>query len=509
MRVIHFEHKDRTAIVDSARLLREHLRGHQRRPIAAAEAATLSGLPLDMAESALLALYSMHPATLKVDDDGTLWVTFASLDRRGGAGVAQRCWRWMARQTAPSLTRAREAIADLLVITLLPMLMLVLAGNIAGLAAPLTLDFPGVAVLRIFPGVVVFMVSGLMVVLAGISLLLELLLLAGPLLCAMGVGVLGVGIRAMVEGDAGGAAAGIIGALVFLAMGIPWSLFALEQFREMSDRNDPDAPYTSLWLPLRGFVFGPHARPGDEPIDALVDERRFTALLAERRGVVLVRDLVCLFGLTVSQAEGEISRLLLDYGGDIQVGDDAQPVYVFRGWQDPGVAVAADLRPAWERLGAPPRFWGVQRAEVWTISGLLLAGLAGLGISQLVFPGEPLLTPSLSSMLSGLSSMRRDGMTTLFTFWRGCGGWLYLAIAAVVVTRLPGWALRVTWHRWWRGRLARLQTFVDQAAVGGWHDEGPHWAEMGAEIDETMGCRDGQYFLRCPALRQMETSTTM
>jgi hypothetical protein len=365
--------------------------------------------------------------------------------------------------------------------------------------------------LRIFPGVLVVIVSGLMVVVAGLSLLLELLALAGPMLCALGVVSLGVVVEAMVQGDAGGAAAFVILGLVLLAMGIPWSLLALEHFRKMSDRNDPDAPYTSLWLPLRGFVFGPHAQPGEEPADALVDERRFTALLAERRGLVLVRDLVCLFGLTVSQAEGEISRLLLDYGGDIQVGDDAQPVYVFRGWQDPGVAVAADLRPAWERLGAPPRFWGVQRAEVWTISGLLLAGLAGLGISQLVFPGEPLLTPSLSSMLSGLSSMRRHETSNMFPFFpfvRGCGGWLYLAIAAVVVTRLPGWALRVTWHRWRRGRLARLQTFVDQAAVGGWHDEGPHWAEMGAEIDETMGCRDGQYFLRFPALRQTETTPT-
>ena len=74
MRAIHFEHKDRNTVAASARVLRRHIRGHQRRPIAAAEAATPSGLPLDMAEPA--ARPGMEAAARGARAAGTPWLSF-------------------------------------------------------------------------------------------------------------------------------------------------------------------------------------------------------------------------------------------------------------------------------------------------------------------------------------------------------------------------------------------------------------------------------------------------
>jgi hypothetical protein len=55
MRVVHIEPKSRIAEVD-ARRLEARLQGHVARDLTGADASALSGLPLDAAEAALLAL---------------------------------------------------------------------------------------------------------------------------------------------------------------------------------------------------------------------------------------------------------------------------------------------------------------------------------------------------------------------------------------------------------------------------------------------------------------------
>lgn len=90
---------------------------------------------------------------------------------------------------------------------------------------------------------------------------------------------------------------------------------------------------------------------GRERVDELSDERNFVAVVAASQGRVTVRDLVALFGWNVQRAHDQLTRLLLDYGGDIEVTDDGIMVFVFEALQEADEVEPPE--PVWLREKEP------------------------------------------------------------------------------------------------------------------------------------------------------------
>lgn len=74
---------------------------------------------------------------------------------------------------------------------------------------------------------------------------------------------------------------------------------------------------------LRGFRFAPVIEPlwgvGAKRRDDLWDERQFVGLIAECDGVIGLGDVMTTYVWTRDHAFEEMTRLLVDYGGDVRV----------------------------------------------------------------------------------------------------------------------------------------------------------------------------------------------
>ena len=102
------------------------------------------------------------------------------------------------------------------------------------------------------------------------------------------------------------------------------------------------------------FVFGPPAPPRDP----LADEKQVVAYIRAQRGRIAAVDLVRLMGWTFPRAEQEVTRLMVDYGGEPEVTEDGVVIYTFKELRKTAGGVAggvADLAPRWasERLETP------------------------------------------------------------------------------------------------------------------------------------------------------------
>jgi hypothetical protein len=120
-------------------------------------------------------------------------------------------------------------------------------------------------------------------------------------------------------------------------------------------RRAPGRPKKKLIASVFDFVFGP--KPPAE--DALKDEREVVAYLRAHQGRLVATDLVRLFGFGYTQAEEEVTRLLVDYEGEPEVTSDGVLVYSF-----PKLLKSTDdrsestWRTAWQRLEPRPLLTG-------------------------------------------------------------------------------------------------------------------------------------------------------
>ncbi len=427
---IAIERKDRdpAAIAAAAATLRAALLGAARLVVTPAEATALSGLPLDVSREALFHLAARYPAHIVVDATGAPGFAFDSLARR-------RQPPWQPALAAARAWYGRHADAAMGVFTLavLPALLWAITGNLGALIAALP-DARG-------PGGLLEGWLGWVVFAALVPTTLAMMLVAGLalLFCALPLAALyglGSGLWDLAHGlgrHTGGsfALAAIAGAL---SAGFAFVFVVGEEKRWARD----------LWGTVGGLLFGPALAPAD----ALADERRLTALIVARGGVLTVVDLVALFGWTVAQAESELARVLVDYGGDLAVAPSGAILYLF----DPlrlaaaDLPLAADLAPAFEREIAYRPFFGCARWLVYfaTLAGGL--GLAGLAMHPLiaVFP-----TPASWLALTGPRDIQ---------LLQGLGAWIYLAALLPIIVRLPGWLLG-------RLRWPERRRFLDLVAV--------------------------------------------
>ena len=104
------------------------------------------------------------------------------------------------------------------------------------------------------------------------------------------------------------------------------------------------------------FVFG----PPEPAVDPLQDEKQIVAYIRAQRGRIAAVDLVRLMGWTFPRAEEEVTRLMVDYGGEPEVSDDGVVFYTFKEVRKTADGSAEGISPRWasERLEAPSPLTG-------------------------------------------------------------------------------------------------------------------------------------------------------
>ena len=113
-----------------------------------------------------------------------------------------------------------------------------------------------------------------------------------------------------------------------------------------------------LYKRVFAFVFGP-PKPEEDP---LADEKQIVGYIRAQRGRIAAVDLVRLMGWTFPRAEQEVTRLMVDYGGEPEVTEEGVVLYTFKAVRKTASAGgAADLSsPCWaaERLERPAPLTG-------------------------------------------------------------------------------------------------------------------------------------------------------
>jgi hypothetical protein len=434
--VVHIEPKSADA-EDAARVLARVLGEAEKTEVTPADAATLSGLPLDRCEPALLLLASRFPSRMRVTESGALLFTFASLRPTRPAGRFAR----LVRAARAWLREKREQAVAVSAAVLGPPVLVLVCLNMGALAFyAQTLPWWGAIPID----VVVWPVLFVTFTLAFLSIvLLELF----PLI---GIALIGIGVTMPLipfidgMGESLGTRIGIalvlaLAAAMAITPGVLLARLGFSLFRDVV--NEPKHATTkAIWRGVGGLLLGP-PRAHD---DGLSDERRLVALIRERRGVLVESDLMALFGWTRAEAGAELARIVADYGGDIEVTDDGAILYRFDPLlQTAGHAAAhADTRPAWKLETSPPVFFGSPGwATGWTLVAIAIA-LAGLTF----VPGLALLPDR-----AAYARIVRDDAAA----FEGLGAWPYLAVLGVLAIRAPFWmARRIGFQR--RARLLAL-----------------------------------------------------
>jgi hypothetical protein len=123
-----------------------------------------------------------------------------------------------------------------------------------------------------------------------------------------------------------------------------------------SGRRAPRGPQTPFYKRVFAFVFGPPA----PAIDPLQDEKQIVAYIRAQRGRIAAVDLVRLMGWSFPRAEEEVTRLMVDYGGEPEVSDEGVVVYTFKALRKTARDAAETVTPrwAWERLEPSPPLTG-------------------------------------------------------------------------------------------------------------------------------------------------------
>jgi len=128
-------------------------------------------------------------------------------------------------------------------------------------------------------------------------------------------------------------------------------------------------PREPLYKRVFAFVFGP-PRPAEDP---LADEKQIVGYIRAQRGRIAAVDLVRLMGWTFPRAEQEVTRLMVDYGGEPEVTEEGVVLYTFKAVRKTaGVGSALETSaPCWApgRLETPAPLTGNEPGTNAMIAG--------------------------------------------------------------------------------------------------------------------------------------------
>jgi hypothetical protein len=114
--------------------------------------------------------------------------------------------------------------------------------------------------------------------------------------------------------------------------GIPWIWYLM--MPDLAPSRDPwgrpvrrleGAPKKRFYQSVFDFVFGPK-RPAADPKEL---EKQLVSFLRAHKGRVTASELAALTGLGLDAADEELTRLLVEYDGEVEVAEDGTLLYVF------------------------------------------------------------------------------------------------------------------------------------------------------------------------------------
>jgi hypothetical protein len=145
--------------------------------------------------------------------------------------------------------------------------------------------------------------------------------------------------------------------------GLPWIWFWLMpdlappgyySDRYGRPRQARPKPQKRFYQSVFDFVFGPKG----QPVDPRQQDKLLLAFLREHKGRVTAAELSALSGLSLSDADEELTRLMVEYDGEVEVAPDGSLLYVF-----------AEVMPSADSLRGSWRYVWDQRDEVAPLTG--------------------------------------------------------------------------------------------------------------------------------------------
>jgi hypothetical protein len=132
-----------------------------------------------------------------------------------------------------------------------------------------------------------------------------------------------------------------------------------------------NAPKKRFYNSVFDFVFGPKTAPHD-PRSA---DKRLLAFLRDHKGRVTASELSALTGLSLAAAEEELTRLMVEYDGEVEVADDGTLLYVFEEVLPSASTAGTRWTWAWDEADPLPPLTGNTPA-----ANAVTAGFAGFNL---------------------------------------------------------------------------------------------------------------------------------
>jgi len=136
-------------------------------------------------------------------------------------------------------------------------------------------------------------------------------------------------------------------------------------------RRPRNVPQKRFYQSVFDFVFGPKTAPHD-PREA---DKRLLAFLRDHKGRVTAAELSGLTGLSLASAEEELTRLMVEYEGEVEVADDGTLLYVFEEVLPSASAAGTRWTWAWDQADPVPPLTGNTPA-----ANAVTAGFAGFNL---------------------------------------------------------------------------------------------------------------------------------
>lgn len=475
--IIRIERKSANLEAAAEQLLAA-LRRAERLDVTPADAAATSGLPLALCQEALFHLATRFPTRVRVGEAGTLRFTFTSLEPPPSNRLKEL------------LARHADALKICGLLVLLPPFFLNAASHAMALAEASLV--PG---LLAIPVKLVGWAFALGLGLIGFGTFLNFLWLP-----VTGMLVLGWGLFEALPAVLKDPQAefwgmipyiGCLPLAFFYSLGMALGSWILYRHYIFGDRG---LMARSLWRNVMGLLFG----PGRTRHDELEDERRLTGLIVKQRGVLSIADLIGLFGWTPEEADEQLARILLDYGGDVMVTEEGAVLYRFDPMRAAETKPHDDLRPCYEREAAYPGFWNAPPSFLKGLGAILAVGLAGLTLH-----GKLNWFPHLAPSLWGDGGILQVAAASGPTHLQALGIYPYLLILLPIALRYPLWERGRDRHQ------ARLR-FLKVVKLAVEHANGKYvkppkgikaeLARLGGDLDVDRTRADGKVWLHFPRL---------
>jgi hypothetical protein len=234
--------------------------------------------------------------------------------------------------------------------------------------------------------------------------------------------------------------------------------------RGLASRDEP-SDEEPFYQKVDRFFFG----PTEPPPDPLETERKLVAEIRAKKGRIGIGDVMAVTGLPRDEANALISKLMLDYDGDVFVSDDGGIVYRFK-------ELRRTARSKQGPADQPPRVWARPKA-VPPLTGngfgtnLLIAVLNGFNLVMSLFALSSDLT--LSRVLLLLQKVPLDKIPFDGTpIALGVVPLVFsLALFALPLVRAAVRPLKARRIARENGRLALLREALGGAKKGGVTDE--------------------------------------